>query len=62
MAGEPHAALRNKQGGGQSLVMNSSGGAQGHASAPGARKGSKQAHAADPLGVHMSASEVGLCS
>ena len=56
MAGEPLDALRSqpKQDGRQSSAM-----ADGHASAPGARKGTKQAHAAESHGVHMSASEVG---
>ena len=58
MAGEPLDALRSqpKQDGRQSSAM-----ADGHASAPGARKGVKQAHAADSHGIHMSASEVCSC-
>lgn len=58
MAGEPLLALRNKQDGGQSMAMNSSAAAHRHASAPGAKRGAKQAHAADSHGIHTSASEV----
>ena len=60
MAGTPLLALCKKQDDGQSMAMNSS--AAAHVGALGAKRGaSKQAHAADPHAVHMSASEVPPC-